>query len=145
MGRIAALYVMGQDVIASLPWDEWWNFELSEDDANPHIALLPLHPMFELNPTRLLHGKDEKEFENTRSVKEGKDEQGKEDKGVVNSFEVGTDVKTTTRFVGSSFPDILVEVERRGSSFAELLTISEQDDWIYADGNSTSCVARHCP
>ncbi|GJU66417.1 hypothetical protein Tco_1252676 [Tanacetum coccineum] len=58
MGRIAALYVMGQDVIASLPWDEWWNFELSEDDANPHIALLPLHPMFELNPTRLLHGND---------------------------------------------------------------------------------------
>ncbi|GJQ89079.1 hypothetical protein Tco_0000218 [Tanacetum coccineum] len=48
--------VEGQDVIASLPWDEWWNFELSEDDANPHIALLPLHPMFELNPTRLLHG-----------------------------------------------------------------------------------------
>ncbi|GKG43075.1 hypothetical protein Tco_0479759, partial [Tanacetum coccineum] len=34
----------GQDVIALLPWDEWWNFELTEDDANPHIALLPLHP-----------------------------------------------------------------------------------------------------
>lgn len=42
---------------------------------------------------------------------------------------------------GLELPDILVEVERRGSSFAELLTIPEQDDWIYTDGKSTSCVA----
>lgn len=42
---------------------------------------------------------------------------------------------------GLSLPDILVEVEKRGSSFDELLTIPEQDDWLYADGKSTSCVA----
>ncbi|KAK3424106.1 hypothetical protein EUGRSUZ_F00891 [Eucalyptus grandis] len=29
----------------------------------------------------------------------------------------------------------------RGSSFAELLTIPQQDDWVYSDGNSASCVA----
>lgn len=40
-----------------------------------------------------------------------------------------------------SLPNILVEVEKRGSSFAELLTIPEQDDWVYSDGKSTSCVA----
>lgn len=34
----------GEDVIAILTWDEWWEFELTKDDANPHIALLPLHP-----------------------------------------------------------------------------------------------------
>ncbi|KAG6685740.1 hypothetical protein I3842_12G127500 [Carya illinoinensis] len=34
----------GEDVIAVLPWDEWWDFELKRDDSNPHIALLPLHP-----------------------------------------------------------------------------------------------------
>ncbi|MQM02505.1 hypothetical protein Taro_035277 [Colocasia esculenta] len=34
----------GEDIIAILPWDEWWNFELNKDDSNPHIALLPLHP-----------------------------------------------------------------------------------------------------
>ncbi|KAK3423687.1 hypothetical protein EUGRSUZ_F00552 [Eucalyptus grandis] len=34
----------GEDVIAVLPWDEWWEFELNKDDSNPHIALLPLHP-----------------------------------------------------------------------------------------------------
>lgn len=27
-----------------LPWDEWWEFELTKDNTNPHIALLPLHP-----------------------------------------------------------------------------------------------------
>lgn len=40
-----------------------------------------------------------------------------------------------------SFPDILVEVEKSGSSFDQLLTIPEQDDWVYSDGKSTSCVA----
>ena len=34
----------GEDIIAILPWDEWWDFELTKDDSNPHIALLPLHP-----------------------------------------------------------------------------------------------------
>ncbi|KAF8023769.1 hypothetical protein BT93_F1075 [Corymbia citriodora subsp. variegata] len=34
----------GEDVIAVLPWDKWWEFELNKDDSNPHIALLPLHP-----------------------------------------------------------------------------------------------------
>lgn len=38
-------------------------------------------------------------------------------------------------------PAILVEVEKQGSSFGELLAIPEQDDWIYADGKSASCVA----
>ncbi|KAI7981729.1 putative TPR repeat-containing protein [Camellia lanceoleosa] len=41
---------------------------------------------------------------------------------------------------GLDLPEILVEAERRGSSFDELLTIPEQDDWIYTDGKSTSCV-----
>lgn len=27
-----------------MPWEEWWDFELTKDDSNPHIALLPLHP-----------------------------------------------------------------------------------------------------
>ncbi|WMV39879.1 hypothetical protein MTR67_033264 [Solanum verrucosum] len=40
-----------------------------------------------------------------------------------------------------SLPDVLVEVEKRGFSFAKLLAIPEQDDWVYSDGKSTSCVA----
>ncbi|KAF8023609.1 hypothetical protein BT93_F0958 [Corymbia citriodora subsp. variegata] len=42
---------------------------------------------------------------------------------------------------GLDLPDLLVETKMRGSSFAELLTIPEQDDWVYSDGKSTSCVA----
>ncbi|KAL7249321.1 hypothetical protein ACSBR1_011471 [Camellia fascicularis] len=38
------------------------------------------------------------------------------------------------------YPHIMKEAERHGSSFDELLTIPEQDDWIYSDGKSTSCV-----
>lgn len=43
---ILVLYVslQGEDVIATLPWDEWWNQVLTKDDSNSHIALLPLHP-----------------------------------------------------------------------------------------------------
>lgn len=42
---------------------------------------------------------------------------------------------------GLDLPEILVEVEKRGSSFDELLTVPEQDDWVYSDGKSTSCIA----
>jgi hypothetical protein len=42
---------------------------------------------------------------------------------------------------GLDLPDVLVEVEKRGSSFDELLAVPEQDDWIYSDGKSTSCIA----
>jgi hypothetical protein len=31
------------EVIVILPWEEWWALQLV-DDANCHIALLPLHP-----------------------------------------------------------------------------------------------------
>jgi hypothetical protein len=37
-------------------------------------------------------------------------------------------------------PDIIVESEKRGISFDNLLTIPEKDDWVYSDGKSTSCV-----
>ncbi|KAF8023823.1 hypothetical protein BT93_F1106 [Corymbia citriodora subsp. variegata] len=42
---------------------------------------------------------------------------------------------------GLDLPDLLVETEMRGSSFVELLTIPEQDDWVCSDGKSASCVA----
>jgi hypothetical protein len=36
---------------------------------------------------------------------------------------------------------IIIETERRGMSFDQLLTTPEQDEWIYSDGKSTTCVA----
>ncbi|CAL5390490.1 unnamed protein product [Camellia sinensis] len=35
---------------------------------------------------------------------------------------------------------MIIEAERHRSSFDELLTIPKQDDWIYSDGKSISCV-----
>lgn len=37
--------------------------------------------------------------------------------------------------------EIIVETERRGMTFDQLLTMPEQDDWVYSDGKSTTCVA----
>ncbi|GFP99911.1 hypothetical protein PHJA_002135200 [Phtheirospermum japonicum] len=34
---------------------------------------------------------------------------------------------------------ILAETERRGITFDQLLTIPEQDEWVYNDGKSTTC------
>ena len=36
---------------------------------------------------------------------------------------------------------ILGETERRGIAFDELLTVPEHDEWVYSDGQSTTCVA----
>lgn len=36
---------------------------------------------------------------------------------------------------------ILSETEQRGIAFDELLTVPEQDEWVYSDGKSTTCVA----
>ncbi|KAK1311097.1 hypothetical protein QJS10_CPA08g01625 [Acorus calamus] len=36
---------------------------------------------------------------------------------------------------------IVAETERRGMTFDQLLTIPEQDEWVYSDGKSTTCVA----
>lgn len=48
---------------------------------------------------------------------------------------------TCSNLQGLDLSDVLVEVEKRGSSFDKLLAVPEQDDWIYSDGKSTSCIA----
>jgi len=35
--------VQGEEIIAVIPWEEWWELAL-KDNSNPQIALLPLHP-----------------------------------------------------------------------------------------------------
>lgn len=37
--------------------------------------------------------------------------------------------------------EILAESEKRGIAFDQLLSIPEQDEWVYSDGKSTTCVA----
>ncbi|KAK4745806.1 hypothetical protein SAY87_012118 [Trapa incisa] len=124
----------GEDIIAILPWDEWWEFELKKDDSNPHIALLPLHPDIRAK------------FNETAAWEYAKSVDGKP-YGYHNMIFSWIDTidgnypPPLDAHLGLELPDILVETERRSSTFDELLTIPEQDDWLYTDGKSTSCVA----
>ncbi|KAK7300103.1 hypothetical protein RJT34_10937 [Clitoria ternatea] len=155
----------GEDVIAIIPWEEWWDFEVNKDQSNPHIALLPLHADIRAK------------FNQTAAWEYAQSMEGKPygfhnlifswidtlsgnyppplDANVVacgmtiwsevqpeyaaNLWNEALNKRLGTK--GLNLSDILVEVERRGSSFAELLTIPEQDDWVYSDGKSTSCIA----
>lgn len=155
----------GQDVIVILPWDEWWDFELNKDGANPHIALLPLRADLRAK------------FNETAAWEYARSMTGRPygyhnlifswidtlsgnypsplDAHLVASvmtiwnqmqpayaaslWNEALNKRLGTKGLG--LPEVLVEVERRGSSFGELLAIPEQDDWVYSDGKSTSCVA----
>ncbi|KAK6132916.1 hypothetical protein DH2020_033352 [Rehmannia glutinosa] len=155
----------GEDVIAILPWEEWWEFELTKDDSNPHIALLPLHPELRAK------------FNESAAWEYAKSMSGKPygyhnlifswidtisgnypsplDAHLVASvMTIWTQMQPAyagnmwnealNKRLGTqnfTLSEVLVEVEKRGSSFGELLAIPEQDDWVYADGKSTSCVA----
>nr|XP_004252023.1 uncharacterized protein LOC101252754 [Solanum lycopersicum] len=155
----------GEDIIAILPWEEWWEYELTKDDSNPHIALLPLHPDLRAK------------FNQTAAWEYAQSMEGKpygfhnlifswidtidgnypspldahlvasvmtvwnhlQPAYAANMWNEALNKRLGTR--GLDLPDILVEIEKRGSSFAKLLTIPEQDDWVYSDGKSTSCIA----
>ncbi|XP_051125089.1 uncharacterized protein LOC127247317 [Andrographis paniculata] len=157
--------VDGEDIIAIMPWEEWWEFELTKDDANPQIALLPLHP-------------DQRaSFNETAAWEYAKSMSGKpygyhnlifswidtvndnfpeplDAHMVASVMTVWTQMmpayagnlwnEALNKRLGTqnlTLPEILVEVERRGSSFGELLAKPEQDNWVYEDGMSASCVA----
>ncbi|XP_071905386.1 uncharacterized protein [Coffea arabica] len=155
----------GQDIIAILPWDEWWDFELTKDDSNPHIALLPLHPHFraKFNETAaweyarsmegLSYGFHNLIFSWIDTI-EGNYPPPLDAHLVASVMTVWSQLQPTYAAnlwnealnkrlgtQGLGLPEILVEVEKRGSSFAELLAIPERDNWTYIDGKSASCVA----
>ncbi|KAF9587795.1 hypothetical protein IFM89_005670 [Coptis chinensis] len=154
----------GEDVVAVLPWDEWWEFELTKDDANPQIALLPLRPDLRAK------------FNESAAWEYAKSMSGQpygyhnlifswidtvdgnypppldahlvasvmtvwnhiQPAYAANMWNEALNKRLGTK--GLDLPDILVETEKRGLSFDKLLTIPEQDNWVYSDGKSTSCV-----
>ncbi|KAI4321945.1 hypothetical protein MLD38_035267 [Melastoma candidum] len=155
----------GEDIIALLPWDEWWEFELTKDDANPHIALLPLHPDIraKFNETAaweyarsmdgMPYGYHNMIFSWIDTI-DGNYPPPLDAHLVASVMTVWNQIQPAYAAnlwnealnkrlgtEGLELPDILVEVDKRGSSFAELLTIPEKDDWVYNDGKSTSCIA----
>ncbi|KAF3453489.1 hypothetical protein FNV43_RR03929 [Rhamnella rubrinervis] len=154
----------GEDVIVILPWEEWWESVQNNDESNAHIALLPLHPDIraKFNETaaweyaKSMVGKP---YGYHNMIFSWIDTTS-------NNYPPPLDANTVASFMtvwnqfepeyagrlwnealnkrlgtqGLDLPDILVETEKRGISFGELLAIPEQDSWVYSDGKSASCV-----
>ncbi|KAL7103469.1 hypothetical protein ACP275_08G181200 [Erythranthe tilingii] len=154
----------GEDVIAILPWDEWWEFELTKDDSNPHIALLPLHPDIRAKFNETAAWEYAKSMEGKPygyhnlifswiDTIDGNYPEPLDAHLVASVMTVWTQMQPAyagnmwnealNKRLGTqnfSLSQVLVEVEKRGSSFGALLAAPEQDNWVYADGKSASCV-----
>ncbi|KAK8956056.1 hypothetical protein KSP40_PGU018808 [Platanthera guangdongensis] len=154
----------GEEVIVVIPWEEWWELAL-KDNSNPHIALLPLHPNIRAkfnataawNYARSMSGKP---YGYHNMIFSWIDT-------VVDNYPPPLDAnlvmsimsmwsrlqpayaanmwnEALNKRLGTEELDlygIIGETERRGMTFDQLLTIPEQDDWVYSDGKSTSCIA----
>ncbi|XP_010913432.1 uncharacterized protein [Elaeis guineensis] len=154
----------GEEIIAVVPWDEWWEMAL-EDNSNSHIALLPLHPDLraKFNATaawayaRSMSGKP---YGYHNMIFSWIDT-------ITNNYPPPLDANLVMSIMsmwtrlqpayaanmwnealnkrlgteGLDLHDIIIETERRGMTFDQLLTIPEQDEWEYSDGKSTTCVA----
>ncbi|KAF3795364.1 hypothetical protein EJ110_NYTH04850 [Nymphaea thermarum] len=155
----------GEDIIAVLPWEEWWNFELTKDDSNPHIALLPLHPdmrakfnnsaawEYALSMSGKPYGYHNMIFSWIDTIADNYPPpldahlvasvmtvwNRIQPAYAANMWNEALNKRLGTE--GLELPEIIVESEKRGISFDKLLTVPEQDDWLYTDGYSTSCIA----
>ncbi|XP_068669364.1 uncharacterized protein [Aristolochia californica] len=155
----------GEDIIALLPWDEWWEFELNKDDSDPQIALLPLHPDIrakfnESAAWEYAKSMAGKPYGYHNMIFSWIDTVNKNYPPPLDAHLVAS-VMTMWNHIQPEYasnmwnealnkrlgtqdldlPQILVETEKRGIPFDRLLTIPEQDNWLYSDGYSTSCVA----
>ncbi|KAK6160133.1 hypothetical protein DH2020_003514 [Rehmannia glutinosa] len=154
----------GEEIIAVIPWDEWWELAL-KDSSNPQIALLPLHPEIRarFNTTAAweyawqMAGKP---YGYHNMIFSWIDTVADNYPPPLDAHLVISVMSMWTRMqpayaanmwnealnmrLGTEDLDlhgILAETERRGITFDQLLTIPEQDEWVYSDGKSTTCVA----
>ncbi|CAI8587701.1 unnamed protein product [Vicia faba] len=154
----------GEEIIVVIPWHEWWESAL-KDDSNPQIALLPLHPELraKFNSTaaweyaRSMSGKP---YGYHNMIFSWIDTVADNYPPPLDAHLVTSVMSMWTRMqpayaanmwnealnkrLGTEdleLHDILLETEKRGITFDELLAIPEQDEWEYSDGKSTTCVA----
>ncbi|XP_078437856.1 uncharacterized protein LOC144708419 [Wolffia australiana] len=154
----------GDEVIAVVPWEEWWS-EALKDSSNPQIALLPLHPdvRAKFNSTaawEYVRSMSGMPYGYHNMIFSWIDTIGENYPPPLDSNLVISILSMWTRLQPSyaanmldealnkrlgteelSLHGIVAEAERRGMSVDHLLTIPEQDDWVYSDGKSTTCVA----
>ncbi|CAL0330953.1 unnamed protein product [Lupinus luteus] len=154
----------GEEIIVVIPWEEWWELAL-KDSSNPQIALLPLHPEVraKFNSTaaweyaRSMSGKP---YGYHNMIFSWIDTVADNYPPPLDAHLVISVMSMWTRMQpaysanmwnealnkrlgteGLDLHDIIIETEKRGIPFDELLTIPEQDEWEYSDGKSTTCVA----
>ncbi|GAB4839902.1 hypothetical protein Ancab_020611 [Ancistrocladus abbreviatus] len=154
----------GEEIIVVIPWDEWWELAL-KDDSNQHIALLPLHPDLRarFNSTaawKYARSMSGKPYGYHNMIFSWIDTIGDNYPPPLDAHLVISVMSMWTRIQpayaanmwnealnkrlgteGLDLHEILVETQNRGITFDQLLTIPEQDEWIYSDGKSTTCVA----
>ncbi|CAL5074457.1 unnamed protein product [Urochloa decumbens] len=154
----------GEEIIAVVPWDEWWEMAL-KDESNPQIALLPLHPdvrarFNESAAWEYVRSMVGKPYGYHNMIFSWIDTIGDNYPPPLDANLVMAVMSMWTRVQpvyaanmwnealnkrlgteGLDLQGIIMETERRGMSFDQLLTIPEQDEWIYSDGKSTTCVA----
>lgn len=154
----------GEEIIVVIPWDEWWELSL-KDDSNPHVALLPLHPDVrkKFNSTaawQYAHSMSGKPYGYHNMIFSWIDTVADNYPPPLDAHLVTSVMSMWTRMqpayaanmwnealnkrLGTEELDlygILSETESRGLTFDQLLSIPEQDDWVYSDGKSTTCVA----
>ncbi|KAL5725288.1 hypothetical protein ACHQM5_008448 [Ranunculus cassubicifolius] len=154
----------GEEIIVVIPWEEWWELTL-KDNSNPQIALLPLHPdvRAKFNNTaawayaRSMSGKPygyhNMIFSWIDTITDNYPPP-LDSHLVISMMSMWTRVQPSyaanmwnealNKRLGTEDLDlygILEETEKRGMTFDHLLTIPEQDEWVYSDGKSTTCVA----
>ncbi|CAL9192672.1 unnamed protein product [Musa hybrid cultivar] len=120
------------DIIVIPPWDEWCESEFKKDESNPHIALLPLHPDMRAK------------FNNTAAWEYAKCMLHKPyvyHKMIFSWIDIVSGnylppLDARALLQGLDLPDIIVEAEKRGTSFDKLLTIPDLDDWITVSDTS---------
>ncbi|XP_051205033.1 uncharacterized protein [Lolium perenne] len=154
----------GEEIIAVVPWDEWWGMAL-KDDSNPQVALLPLHPdvrakFNESAAWEFARGMYGKPYGYHNMIFSWIDTMSENYPPPLDANLVMAAMSMWSRLqpryasnmwnealnkrLGTEQLDlhgIITETEKRGMSFNQLLTIPEQDEWEYSDGKSTTCVA----
>ncbi|KAH9329583.1 hypothetical protein KI387_001691 [Taxus chinensis] len=153
----------GEEIIAVSPWEEWWELQL-KDASNPHIALLPLHPdlrakfnataawEYARNMSGKPYGYHNMIFSWIDTITDNYPPPldahlvmsvmtmwtRLQPDYAANMWNEALNKRLRTKDLDLS--EVLIECERRGISFDQLLTIPEKDNWVYSDGISATCV-----
>lgn len=151
-------------IIVKMRWDEWWAAQLSDPDE-PHVAVVPLHPRLrarfnESAAWAFVDRLDGRPFGYHNIIFAWIDTPADnfpppidaQLAAAVMSIWVQLQPEYASKLwnealnkrlgtEGLDVPGVLTECAKRKIPFGDLLSVPEQDDWRYSDGQSTTCVS----